>query len=127
MKNWIFIIGVLFIGIVGASAAYNSSSDKVLKRVTQTEFKEKMKSLKKYNLIDVRTKNEYDRGTIEGAINIDYLGPNFKEELNKLDKETPVLMFCQSGGRSAKALRIFGDLGFSYVLELAGGYGSWTK
>lgn len=99
--------------------------EQVAKRVSKVEFKEKLKSLTEVQLIDVRTPGEYENGTIGKAINIDYRASNFEEMIGKLDKTKPVLIFCQAGGRSAKALQKFKALGFDYVLELEGGYGNW--
>ncbi|UKN01071.1 rhodanese-like domain-containing protein [Paracrocinitomix mangrovi] len=99
----------------------------VCKRVKKEEFKAKMNSLKNYQLIDIRTAGEFKRGTIEGAKNIDFYSSNFTTQISQLDKSEPVLIFCQSGGRSAQALQKFKSLGFSYVLELEGGYGNWVR
>lgn len=116
------LIGLLWLG-----AAYGQSKQQVCKRVTKTEFKEKMKSLENVQLIDVRTAGEYQKGTIGKAINIDYYASNFEQMIGKLDKNKPTLIFCQAGGRSAQALMKFKKLGFTYVLELEGGYGGWNR
>lgn len=99
----------------------------VCKRVSKTEFKSKLNSLKDVQLIDVRTPGEFQRGTIDGAINIDYTASNFTEMIGLLDKNKPTLIFCQSGGRSTAALKKFKSLGFDHVLELEGGYSAWKK
>lgn len=78
-------------------------------------------------LIDIRTPNEYEEGTIKGAMNIDFKNDNFKQEISKLDPQKPVYIFCQSGKRSAKAHKVFTELGFKNVYELAGGYATWIN
>ncbi len=112
---------------ISAKPAIHQQDDKkqVAKRVTQTEFKQKLKSLKNVQLIDVRTKGEFSRGTIEGAVNIDYNSSSFKTMIGKLDRSKPTMIFCHSGGRSSAALRQFKALKFEYVLELEGGYSHW--
>jgi len=102
-----------------------NTKKQVAKRVSQTEFKEKLKTLKGVQLIDVRTAGEFGRGTIEGAVNIDYNSAAFKTMIGKLDRSKPTLIFCHSGGRSAQALRQFKALNFEYVLELEGGFSRW--
>ncbi len=103
----------------------SDATENIAKKISKSEFKSQMESLETYQLVDVRTPGEYNGGTIDNAINIDYTAADFKDKINELDKSTPVLMFCQSGGRSAKALKIFAENGFSVVYELEGGYGNW--
>jgi rhodanese-related sulfurtransferase len=107
------------------TSTQSQDNEQSVKKVSKPEFKAFMAEHTNYTLIDIRTPQEFNRGTIEGAININYNSPNFQAELNKLDKSKPVLMFCQSGGRSGRALPIFKSLGFEQVLELQGGYGNY--
>lgn len=100
-------------------------SENTIKRVNKKEFADKLDALKDVQLIDVRTAGEYSRGTIREAVNIDYNSKEFEDLISKLDKTKPTLIFCQSGGRSARALQKFKAIGFEYVLELEGGYGGW--
>lgn len=123
---------VLTVSIIGWSQlnsfeAVNQieQSEKTVKRVSKKEFKEKLAKLEDVQLIDVRTPGEFKGGTIKGAKNIDFRSENFETEISKLDKSKPVMIFCQAGGRSARALTQFEELGFTFVLELEGGYGNW--
>ena len=126
MKRSFFVLmGLLW--LAASFAAPLQNKEQVCKRVSKTEFKEKLGSLEDVQLIDVRTAGEYQKGTIENAINIDYTASNFVEMINMLDKTKPTLIFCQAGGRSAAALKKFRAQGFVYVLELEGGYGSWNR
>lgn len=96
-----------------------------IKRVTKAEFKAFLLENEIVQLIDVRTPDEFQAGAIEAANNIDYNDPNFETNINKLDKNIPVLIYCRSGGRSSKALKVFETNGFMHVLELEGGYLNW--
>lgn len=78
-------------------------------------------------LIDVRTPKEYDEGHINDAILIDFLADNFKEEIQTLDKNKPVYLYCRSGGRSGKASKLMEELGFTKIRDLEGGYNNWKK
>lgn len=73
-------------------------------------------------LIDVRTADEFAAGTIPGATNIDYMHAGFSDALDKLDRTKNYYVFCEVGGRSAKAVSAMSDKGFKSVTELAGGY-----
>ena len=72
-------------------------------------------------LVDVRTKAEYQSGSVKGAINIplDTLAGN----LAKLKNKDQIVVFCRSGNRSSMAKTILEKNGFSNV---ANG-GSWTN
>jgi rhodanese-related sulfurtransferase len=128
MKNILFVLISLQTLISCAQTTTNKGEEltkNIAESVSKSEFKTKMSSLTTYQLIDVRTPAEYAAGTIDNAINIDYLSEDFIERINALDKSIPVLMFCQSGGRSGKALKDFSANGFEIVYELKGGYGNW--
>ncbi|MFT4601581.1 MAG: rhodanese-related sulfurtransferase [Arenicella sp.] len=103
------------------------SEKQIAKRVSKEVFKAKLKTIKNVQLIDVRTPNEFNEGTIEGAKNIDYNSKSFKTQIGQLDKSKATFIFCHSGGRSSQALRQFKALGFEYVLELEGGYSKYNK
>lgn len=104
--------------------AVPESINEISEDVDATKFKELLE-LTAYNLVDVRTPEEYNEGSISGAVNIDFNGQNFETEIGNLDRTTPVLVFCQSGGRSGKAKTKMEALGFKEIYNLVGGYGSW--
>lgn len=84
------------------------------------EFKEL--ALKPNTLIvDVRTGAEFDSGAIEGAINIDVMAPDFKAEIQKLNKDNTYLVYCRSGARSVSACFNFLSEGFTKLYNLEGG------
>ena len=88
------------------------------------EFKKKMAS-KKYVLVDVRTAEEFTDGHIEGALNIDYFSATFSDEISNIGLEKPVLVYCRSGNRSSKSMKIMYDLGFKEVYHLIDGIKVW--
>ena len=74
-------------------------------------------------LIDVRTVGEFSRGHIDGAVNIPV--NEVGSRLSEIDPQGgPVIVYCQSGGRSAKAAQILRGAGYSEVYDL-GGIGNW--
>ena len=74
-------------------------------------------------LIDCRTAGEFAAGSLPGALNIDYTAAGFAAEVNELDTSRSVFVFCQRGGRSARAAQVFAKAGFAEVNDLEGGYG----
>jgi rhodanese-related sulfurtransferase len=68
-------------------------------------------------LLDVRTEGEYADGGIEGSVNIPIQElPGRMDELG--DKGRPIVVYCQSGGRSAMAKRLLEGNGFETVHDL---------
>ncbi len=62
-------------------------------------------------LIDVRTSSEFSSGHIEGAKNVP-LG-ELGSRLDKLSKQKPVVVYCRSGARSARAARMLEKAGYA--------------
>ena len=79
-------------------------------------------------IIDVREAYELaeELGYIDGALNIP-LGRILAEGLGgKIDKNSPVLMVCRTGVRSARAAARAKKLGFDQVYSLDGGMTAWV-
>jgi rhodanese-related sulfurtransferase len=76
-------------------------------------------------LVDVRTKKEYLQEHIVNAQNIDFSSPTFDEDITKLDKEKPVILYCKGGKRSAKCAKKLQEAGFEKIYDLEGGISKW--
>ena len=74
-------------------------------------------------LIDTRTRKEYESGHIEGFINIPI--DELREHISELDRKKSVYLLCQSGVRSYIASRILCNYGFD-AYHLSGGYGFYS-
>ena len=70
-------------------------------------------------IIDVRSKDEYDNGHIDGAENIDVMDI-MNGKLPDCSKDTPIILYCISGGRADRAKNILESVGFLNV-ENGGG------
>ena len=103
-----------------------SSGSRTYKTLSGQEFKQEYNKSKRRVLIDVRTAGEFASGSIPGAKNIDIMSPDFKKQMDRLDKSNDLFVFCRSGSRSAQACRILADLGFN-VYNLKGGFGAWPR
>ena len=77
------------------------SKSQSLKLITVEEMQE-LVNLEGMQLVDVRTPSEYLEGHVPNAQNIDFWDANFDENIEKLDKSKPIIVYCKSGGRSAK-------------------------
>lgn len=76
-------------------------------------------------VIDVRTPEEYSEVHISNAQNIDYFSPTFEEDITKLDKEKPIILYCKGGVRSAKCAKKMEEAGFEKIYDLEGGLSRW--
>lgn len=72
-------------------------------------------------ILDVRTAAEFRQGAIPGAKNVDIMSANFMEQLSKLDKTKPYLVYCRSGNRSGQACQMMSSAGFTSLYNLSGG------
>ncbi len=70
-------------------------------------------------LVDLRTAEEHDLGSIRGFINIPL--EELRENLHKLSKDKKIYLTCQAGQRSYIGARILAQEGFD-VYNLTGGY-----
>ncbi|KAA0211434.1 rhodanese-like domain-containing protein [Ignavibacteria bacterium CHB1] len=80
-----------------------------------------------YELIDVRTKQEYDKARLDDCLLIDAYDSEFQENINKLDKEKKFLIYCRSGSRSMMTLQLMQMCGFKEAYDLKGGILSWSR
>jgi phage shock protein E len=70
-------------------------------------------------LLDVRNTDEFSRGALPNAKNIPLaVLPMLAHE--HLDRDNPVLIYCQAGGRAMMAEKILASLGFTNVTNIGG-------
>jgi len=105
------------------------AKEKVAEKVDVNTFSTKLESLKDVQLVDVRTPEEYAGGSIKNAMNMNFHGADFDQQLRTLDKSKPVMVFCQAGvpeGRSGQTMAKLKEMGFEEIYELDGGYLGWS-
>lgn len=91
-------------------------------------FKVKLENGGDYLLLDVRTAEELaENGFINGAKNIDYYAADFNEQIEAMNRNVPVMLYCRSGGRSGQTAAMMKELGFKQVYDLNGGYNAWLE
>jgi len=75
-------------------------------------------------LLDVRNPPEYEIGRIEGSKLIPL--PELRDRLGELDPAATIVAHCHHGARSAQAVGLLRQMGFSRAINLAGGIDSWS-
>ncbi len=71
-------------------------------------------------IIDVRTEEEFNEGHLDNAINISSTVIKFNIKGQISDFETPIIVYCQSGRRSAESANILVNLGYKNVYDMGG-------
>jgi rhodanese-related sulfurtransferase len=81
------------------------------------------------NIIDVRTKSEYNASHIEGAINASYFSGGFLKLVaqHHLDANKITLIYCETQHRSPMAAKRLYKAGFSKIIDLKKGMSKWRK
>jgi molybdopterin/thiamine biosynthesis adenylyltransferase/rhodanese-related sulfurtransferase len=77
--------------------------------------------------LDVREQDEYDAGAIPGSIHIPRGHLESQVEPRIPDRDTPIVIYCAGGTRSAFAAETLEQLGYSDVVSMAGGFGRWKN
>lgn len=71
-----------------------------------------------FQILDVRTPEEFSASHVEGAQNIDFLNSSFQTKIQNLDKNKIYKVYCRSGNRSGQAEKLMKSLGFKDVENL---------
>jgi rhodanese-related sulfurtransferase len=77
-------------------------------------------------LLDARTEEEYEVSHLKTAIPIDLTRNNFSDTLN-IPANTPIVVYCSVGYRSAIVTKKLKNAGFSQVFNLSGGIFQWAN
>jgi molybdopterin/thiamine biosynthesis adenylyltransferase/rhodanese-related sulfurtransferase len=77
--------------------------------------------------IDVREGDEWSEGHVPGAVHVPRGHLESRIEAAVPDRETPVVLYCAAGNRSAFAAKTLGALGYASVHSLVGGFTDWKR
>src|SRR6478735_8848616 len=75
--------------------------------------------------LDVREPDEFEQGAIPGAVFIPRGHLEAQVESRIPHRDTPVVVFCAGGVRSAFATKTLEDLGYTDVVSMSGGFNQW--
>jgi rhodanese-related sulfurtransferase len=119
---------LLLLGLcaVHAPAADQPSVPPAVKNVGVEEF-DKLRADKKNIVLDVRTPEEFAKGHIPGAVNLDFNASDFAKKVAELDKSKTYLVHCAGGNRSARACTAMDKLAFTNLVNLEQGFRAWEK
>jgi len=113
----------LFISLLLLNGCSNSDQQ-LVKNISTTEFIELSID---FELIDVRTKSEYESGFIERALNIDFFSDTFESDVLSLNKNSKIILYCRTNNRSTKTANLLKKNGFKDISVIEGGITDWVK
>jgi rhodanese-related sulfurtransferase len=108
------------------AAAAKARAEGGFKEIDAADF-EKRRTKGKAPVLDVRSPQEFARGHVTGAINLDIHSPGFAAKAAQFDTRKPILVNCHAGSRGAIAAAELSRLGFKSVFNLDGGLAAWEK
>ena len=107
--------------LLSSCSDFNPSS---VKYITESDF---FGLSDNFELIDVRTKSEYESGFIEKALNIDFFSDTFESDVLSLNKNSKIILYCRTNNRSSKTANLLNKNGFKDISVIEGGITDWVK
>lgn len=99
----------------------------VVPEVSIEHVKQRLARGEHWTLLDVREREEYREGHLEGALSLPRGFLEMRVEEAVPDKSTPVIAYCAGGVRSLIAARTLKEMGYDNVVSMAGGYTAWKN
>jgi adenylyltransferase/sulfurtransferase len=78
-------------------------------------------------IVDIRERDEFEQGHLPSAIFIPRGFLELRIEQYAFDRDTPIVLYCAGGVRSALAARNLQEMGYTNVESLDGGFGGWKN
>lgn len=95
--------------------------------LTIDEVKDRVERGEDWAVLDVREREEYREGHLEGAIPLPRGFLEMRVEETLPDKTRPVIAYCAGGVRSLIAARTMQEMGYENVSSMSGGYTAWKN
>lgn len=80
-----------------------------------------------FALVDVREADEWEKGHLPGAVLMPRGVLERDAEAALPDLDAPIVLYCGGGYRSALAARSLGQMGYTAVASMDGGWRAWTE
>src|SRR5258706_8448599 len=108
-------------------ASYRELLQQVKQRIREVQPAEAEALLGSATFLDVREQDEYDQGTIPGSVFIPRGHLESQAESKLGPKDTPVVVYCAGGARSAFGAETLQQLGYTDVVSMVGGFSRWKN
>ena len=77
--------------------------------------------------VDVRERYEWEEGHIPGAVHVPRGHLEAQVEFAVPDRARPLIVYCAGGWRSALAAKVLGEMGYTDVVNMEGGFQVWKS
>jgi rhodanese-related sulfurtransferase len=104
-----------------------NEAKKEIQEINVPDLKRMQLNGEDFSLIDVRDKQDADKGMIPQAVNVSRGMLEHNIDQVTTDKNRKIVLYCGGGSRSALAAQSLKKMGFKNVISLAGGYRGWKE
>jgi len=102
-----------------------SEARKEVKELSVDEVQKLTTKNGKYLILDVREKEEYREGHLDGSVSIPRGFLEMRVESAIPEKSIPIIAYCAGGVRSLLAAKDMKEMGYQEVISMSGGYSAW--
>ncbi len=133
MRKYIKLVVILFTlasmtawaGVKSKEEISNEAKAKA-PHISSQQLSDSLSEKQNLVLVDIRTEDEYEAGHIQGAQWLPRGTLEFSIQNLVKDPDTRIVLYCNSGGRSALATLTLEDMGYTNVVDLDGGFKAWV-
>jgi molybdopterin/thiamine biosynthesis adenylyltransferase/rhodanese-related sulfurtransferase len=98
-----------------------------IREVSPEEVSQMLQGGEPWVLLDVREQDEWEEGHLPGAKLIPRGFLEIRVESTLPERDTPIVVYCAGGVRSALAAKTLQEMGYSRVVSMAGGFNRWKE
>ena len=124
-------VGLVFAGVVAVAIvsitcfSFCGAQQPFYWTISVSDARAMMQSSSNPLVVDVRTPQEYAQGHLKGAVNIPL--SDLPLRMDGLDHNRPMVVYCQTGVRSAQGSSLLVRAGFAKVFSMEGGISAWIN
>ncbi|WP_373538359.1 rhodanese-like domain-containing protein [Chamaesiphon sp.] len=123
------LVSIPFIVIINrviVSATIDRTTDNITPQIA-AQLIQQQSNKRSLVILDVRTPQEYANGHLDRAVNVDFYRPEFRQAIDRLERQKTYLIYCHSGVRSSRSIHLMRAMGFKQVYNLEGGIRRWQQ
>ena len=124
----IFLLGLASHGFAAAPKGpmdFVNAAKANITEVSAAQAKADLDAGKKFILLDVRSKEEFDAGHLPNAMHVSLGLLEFKIGRVIPDKNANIILYCRTGARSAIATHVLNEMGYVNAKNMAGAFKAW--